>query len=170
MNVELFAEATREKQHESLQSFLDHGWDINTGSTIDSKIPSALIYALDEPELAKWFLNHGADPNKRCRMRDATVLSYAISEASFEMIELFFEYGGLTEHGQLLHYASMRRNSDGLNILQHLYNKSPCIMNRVNSFLDEGHVEFETKYRFGLCTPVHYAARAGSLDSCEVLG
>lgn len=98
--------------------------------------------------MATRFLNHGADPNKRCRMRDATVLSYAIVEASFGTLELLFTYGGSTEHGQLLHYASMRRDSNGATILQYLYSKNPRIMDRVNHFLDEGYPEFAMNYRF----------------------
>ncbi|GES63168.1 hypothetical protein ATEIFO6365_0014021600 [Aspergillus terreus] len=129
----------------------------------------APCYALDNPEMATWFLNHGADPNKRCQMRDATVPSYAIFEASFETIELFFAYRESTEHGQLLHYASMRRDSDGATILQYLYNKNPRIMERVNNVLDEGYPKFATNYRFRLCTPPQYAARAGSLDSVKFL-
>lgn len=43
MNFELFAKATKEKKYANLEVFLDHGWDINTGSAIDSRIPSALV-------------------------------------------------------------------------------------------------------------------------------
>ncbi|KAI9036324.1 ankyrin [Aspergillus affinis] len=169
MNFELFAKATREKQYDILQSFLDRGWDINTGSAIDTGVPSALVYTFDDPGLATWLLEHGADPNKRCQLRDATPLSYAISEASFTIIKLFFQYGGSTEHGQLLHFASMRRDSDALNILKYLSNRSPHVLDRINHFLDEGYPEYRMNYRFGLCTPVQYAARAGSLESVKYL-
>ncbi|KAE8151985.1 ankyrin [Aspergillus avenaceus] len=169
MNFELFAKATREKQYDILQSILDFGWDINTESAIDNKVPSALVYTFDDVALATWFLKHGADPNKRCQLRDATPLSYAIFEAPFMIIELFFQYGGSTECGQLLHYASMRYDPDGLRILKHLYNKDPCIMDRANDYLDEGYEEFAMNYRFGLCTPIQYAARAGSLESVRFL-
>lgn len=100
-------------------------------------------------------------------MRDATPLSYAVFEAPLSIIDLFFQYGGSTEHGQLLHFASMR--PDGVGILEYLKIKNGSIMDRVNSFLDEGYPEFEMNYRFGLCTPVQYAARAGSLGSVKFL-
>lgn len=43
MNFELFAKATKEKKYTTLEVFLDHGWDINAASAIDSMIPSALV-------------------------------------------------------------------------------------------------------------------------------
>ncbi|KAH8422459.1 ankyrin repeat domain-containing protein [Aspergillus melleus] len=169
INFEFFAKATQKKQYDILRSFLDRGWDINAESIIDSKTPSALGYTFDDLDLATWFLKHGADPNKRCKLRDATPLSYAIFEAPFEIIELLFQYGGSTEHGQLLHFASMRRDPNGLNILKYLYNKDPSLMERVNCLLDEGAIEYTMNFRFGLCTPVQYAARAGSLESVRFL-
>ncbi|PLB47556.1 ankyrin [Aspergillus steynii IBT 23096] len=169
MNFELFAKTTREKQYDGLQVFLDHGWDINAESILDSKVPSALIYTFDDPDLATWFLKHGADPNKRCQLRDATPLSYAIFKAPFEIIELFFQYGGSTEHGQLLHYASMRLDANGLEIPKYLLSKSRRVMDSVNRLLDEGYLEYTMDFRFGLCTPVQYAARAGSLASVRFL-
>ena len=42
-------------------------------------------------------------------------------------------------------------------------------MDRVNSLLDEGYPEFKMNYRSGLCTPLQYAARAGSLGSVKFL-
>ncbi|KAF9884016.1 hypothetical protein FE257_002404 [Aspergillus nanangensis] len=168
MNFEPFAKATREKQYDILQSFLDHGWDISTESAIDNKVPSALVYTFNDLDLATWFLERGADPNKRCQLRDATPLSYAIFEASFAISELFFKYGASTEHGQLLHFASMRHGLDAQNILEYLCNKDPRAIIRINQFLDEGYPEYTMNYRFGLCTPVQYAARAGSLES-EIL-
>ena len=67
----------------------------------------------------------------------------------------------------MLHFASMRR--DGVKILQYLISKDTRIMDRVNSLLDEGYPEFVMNYRFGLCTPVQYAARAGSLENVKLL-
>lgn len=67
----------------------------------------------------------------------------------------------------MLHFASMRR--DGVKILQYLISKDTRIMDRVNSLLDEGYPEFVLNYRFGLCTPVQYAARAGSLENVKLL-
>ena len=96
-------------------------------------------------------------------------MSYAVFEAPFTIIELLFQYGGSAEYGQLLHYASMRYDLDGPHILKYLYNKNPRVMDRANDYLDEGYEEFPMNYRLGLCTPIQYAARAGSLESVRFL-
>lgn len=169
MNFGLFSMAVQNKQYDGLQAFLDHGWDINTGSNLDRKIPSALVDTFDDPDLARWFLEHGADPNKRCQLRDATPLSYAVGEAPLMVIELLFEYGGSTESGQPPHPASMRKDSDSLTVLKYLCNKSPRVLDRINSLLDEERPEFAMNHRFGLCTPIQYAAQAGSLEAVKFL-
>ncbi|EEA23832.1 hypothetical protein TMatcc_006904 [Talaromyces marneffei ATCC 18224] len=170
MNFELFAQATQNKCMEILQLFLDHGWDINTESSLDSLIPSALIYTFDDIELVKWFLLHGADPNKRCQMRDATPLSYAMYDASMDIIDRLFMHGGSTQQGQLLHYASMRKDENGIQVLRYLQERDPqMIRSRVNLLLDEGYPEFAQNCRFGACTPIQYAACAGALESVKFL-
>lgn len=42
INFDIFAKATEEKKYDTLELFLDHGWDINTESATDSKTSSAL--------------------------------------------------------------------------------------------------------------------------------
>ena len=48
--------------------------------------------ALFDTELVRWLIEHGADPNARCRY-DITPLSVAAATASKEVIELLFELG-----------------------------------------------------------------------------
>ncbi|KAJ9258348.1 hypothetical protein DTO271D3_4754 [Paecilomyces variotii] len=169
MIIEHFVLATQMELYDVLKLFLDRGWDINTD--VDRLTPSALMYTFHDMTLLTWFLDHGADPNKRCQMRDCTPLSYAIVEAPFGIIELLFRYGGSIDRGQLLHYTAMRECSDNLEVLKFVYDKSPeAGAMKINKLLDEDcPQDFAMNFRAGLGTPLHYAALTGSLDCVKFL-
>ncbi|KAL2833567.1 ankyrin repeat-containing domain protein [Aspergillus pseudoustus] len=97
--VEHFIIAIMHKHYDILGLFLDRGWDVN------NPVPSTLVFTCEDLRLLQWFLRHGADPYKCCRIQDCTPLSYAIRDGSFD-----------TQRGQLLHYAALRNKNDGLKI------------------------------------------------------
>ncbi|RHZ74299.1 hypothetical protein CDV55_109075 [Aspergillus turcosus] len=168
MTVEHFVIATKIKRYDVLELFLSHGWDINTD--VNDIVPSTLVYTFEDSNLLDWFLNHGADPNKRCRNRDCTPLSYAVRDAPFDVIKILFEKGGQLQHGQLLHYAAMRTRDDGREVLQFIYDKDPEFNKlRIDNLLDERSPEYLMNERNGLCTPLHYAAISGSVDMVNFL-
>ncbi|KAE8352235.1 putative ankyrin repeat-containing protein [Aspergillus coremiiformis] len=169
MITEQFVLATQMKLYDVLKMFLDHGWDINADFT--PLIPSALVYTFEDTTLLTWFLDHGADPNKRCRLRDCTPLSYAVQTAPFEAIETLFRSGGSAAQGQLLHYAALRKGTDSLAVLEYIYNKNPdANALNVNKLLDQDCPgDFAINLGAGLGTPLHYAALTGSLDSVQFL-
>ncbi|KAL4953167.1 hypothetical protein BDW69DRAFT_184736 [Aspergillus filifer] len=88
-------------------------------------------YAIKDREFTKWFLDHGADPNKRCHLRDYTPLSYAVRDAPFDIIMLLLEEGGGIRQGQLLHYAAMRNKGDSFQVLSFTYDQDPNLTNHV---------------------------------------
>ncbi|EGC47853.1 ankyrin repeat protein [Histoplasma capsulatum var. duboisii H88] len=128
-------------------------------------------YTFDDTALLEWFLKHGANPNKRCHVRDCTPLSFAVLEGSLEVMKILLENGRSSSQGQLLHYAAMRKTTDSLAVLEYIYNKCLEInASNINKLLDQGSPEyFAMNRRAGLGTPLHYAARAGSLDSVQFL-
>ncbi|PYH46585.1 ankyrin repeat domain-containing protein, partial [Aspergillus saccharolyticus JOP 1030-1] len=147
----------------SLQCLVSRGWDINTD--VNDSVPSALVYTFEDKKLLEWFMKHGADPNKRCRIRDCTPLSYAVRDAPFEIIKLLFNKGGQIYHGQLLHYAAMRTADDNLVVLQFIYNQDPVYnKSQINKLLDAGSPNYLMNERNGLGTPLHYAASCGSVS------
>ncbi|KAB8070750.1 ankyrin repeat-containing domain protein [Aspergillus leporis] len=131
MITEHFILATQMKLYSFLELYLNRGWNIN-----------ADVY-FNDMTLLTWFLEHGADPNKRCRIHDCTPYSYAFAEAPLEAIEMLFRYG---------------RSLDSLET--RIYNKSPDA-----NALDD----FAMNFRAGLGIPFHYATLVGSLNSVEFL-
>ncbi|PWY71114.1 ankyrin [Aspergillus sclerotioniger CBS 115572] len=160
--------AIQNKDTIMLKLFLDRGWDINTD--VSNIIPSALVYTFEDMKLLKWFLSHGANPNKSCRIRDCTPLSFAVRDASLDIVKCLFEHGGQVQHGQLLHYASMRTRDSNCEVLRFIYNLDPGYNKlRINNLLDEGSRNYLMNERSGLCTPLHYAAICGSVDRVNFL-
>ncbi|KAL4779078.1 ankyrin [Aspergillus varians] len=157
--------ATQNKDYDILELYLSRGLDIN--ADLNDTIPSALVYTFEDTPLLTWFLAHGADPNKKCRLRNCTPLSYAVRDGPFESVKLLFERGGQAQMGQLLHYAAMRcrddHDDDSREVLQFIYNQDPEYNSlQVNKLLDEGTPEYLRNERTGLGSPLHYAAMSGS--------
>jgi ankyrin repeat protein len=120
--------------------------------------------------LFKWLLDHGANPNKRCRQRDCTSLSLAVRGAPFGTIRLLLQKGGSIQQGQLLHYASIRNKEDNLQVLEFIYDSDRELSeSRINKLLDEDYPEFAMNERAGLGTPLHFAALSGSLGMVKFL-
>jgi ankyrin repeat protein len=67
--------------------------------------------ALFDPELVRWLVEHGADPNARCRY-DITPLSIAVGYALRDVILLLFELGASIQYGQALHCAVRASRED----------------------------------------------------------
>ena len=122
--------------------------------------------ALHSHQLCEWLLAHGADPNVPC-MFDWTPLSYAITKARRDIIELLFERGGSIANGQLLHCAVLRTQPDCLEIIQMLLDKG-CDIDAIRY---QNHKPSYDHFNFmvGLGTPLHEVARVGRLDVAKFL-
>ncbi|KAJ5150611.1 uncharacterized protein N7500_010800 [Penicillium coprophilum] len=151
--------------YQTLEVFLSHGWDIN--APLYSSVPPALAFSFHDFDLTRWFLTHGADPNRRYdEYADRTPLSIAFVEASFPIIELLLDHNASLQHGQVIHYAAMRESDDRLETIRYL--------------LDRGHPVNDIMYQncgdeyyfhmySGIGAPLHYAAGKGLLDSVKLL-
>ena len=116
--------------------------------------------------LVRWFLAHGADPNAPAGEWDVTPLSYAVARAPLNIVKLLFDHGGSTAHGQLVHYASDRTDSECVPILQYLVDRGAPI----NGTLWENRPELAHWANAGAATtPLHNAAEAGNIDSVSFL-
>src|SRR5689334_5827022 len=84
-----------------------------------------------DDDMIHWFLAHGADPNARCDS-DLAPTSFAMYNASLNMIERLFDHEAAVHHGQLLHHAVLRDSPDAVQLVRWL--------------IDRGAVANEIKY------------------------
>ena len=115
--------------------------------------------------LVRWFLAHGADPNAPAGIWDVTPLSCAVAVAPLSTVQLLFDHGGSTAHGQLVNFATDRTDSDCVPILQYLVDRGAPI----NDTLWENRPELSNWANVGATTPLHNAAAAGNIDSVRFL-
>ncbi|KAJ6190245.1 Ankyrin repeat protein, partial [Penicillium mononematosum] len=175
--------ATEMKAKNTLQVFLDNGWDINQPITPqfsgDSqtlriseflKRPSSLIlftsssYAIEDEDMTAWLLHRGADPNQRCAI-DLTPLSYAAERAPISTIKLMLSCGGDVQKGQLLHHA-IDRESDVTKVLQLLIERGA----NINTIMyQDDYSSWRLFYFMGLGTALHKAAELGKADVVRYL-
>ncbi|KAJ5608653.1 hypothetical protein N7528_009220 [Penicillium herquei] len=165
INSQLVVTATTNTSYQILEVFLNHGWNINT--PIHFYSPSALACSFHDSNLTRWFLAHGANPNQRSDVNtDCTPLSIAFKEASHEIIQALLDHGASLQHGQVLHYAAMRKLDDRLEVLKYL-------LDRKHSPNDIMYQNCGNDYYFhmysGIGTPLHHAAANGFLDSVKLL-
>ncbi|PWY70889.1 ankyrin [Aspergillus sclerotioniger CBS 115572] len=81
-------EATKHMSKKALEFFIKRGWDIN--ELMGKTQPPALGLAIHDEDMTTWFLDHGADPNKRA-FTDITPLSLAVERASISTIRLMLD-------------------------------------------------------------------------------
>lgn len=113
------------------------------------------------------FLDHGADPDARCRM-GMTPLSIAMQYAPFSIIRMLLVRTSAPQNGQLLHHAARRTSRDSGAVvdlvLQH------CKQLNVNDIMYHNHAfSFEIRKCVGLGTALHEAAITGTSDRVRVL-
>ncbi|EME39070.1 hypothetical protein DOTSEDRAFT_140376, partial [Dothistroma septosporum NZE10] len=111
-------------------------------------------------ELVKWFLSRGADPNGPCGI-DTTPLSVAVHKGPLPVIQTMFAHKGTIHHGQLLHWAALRRRDDRLAVVRLILQHGAA----VNAIMYENHRDsFIQRKPFALGTPLHEAASIGDLE------
>jgi ankyrin repeat protein len=108
-------------------------------------------------DVVQWFLDNGADPDCRCLI-DKTALSYAVSHAPLDIIELLIEHVHRPQHGELSHSVAFRPTSmgDHATLIELLLRRTPF---GVNSLIYGGDVYSRALIAYtGAGTPLHFAA------------
>lgn len=156
------------KSYSLLELSLKQGFDLNIPWSDHLSTP--LAYILDNERMARWFLDHGADPNAESRI-DRTPLSRAVIIGSFDMIKLLFERGGPESitHGQLLHYATSRNLPDQIHVIEYLFTKGAT--RDINKLQHQDRLSLfeEENLIIGCKTPLHLAAGKGKLEVVKLL-
>lgn len=169
----------------TLQMFLDHGWDINnrwypyTMPTIRScsvsvrwkpgltlaRISEAI--RLNNLELVKWFLAHGATPRlDSTEFTYRTPLTDAVNYASIDIVKLLVANGAEVNHGNLLHELCESSCPSRLEILDYLISQGAP----VNQFEEASNPRLsECSNQFGIGTPLHNAAKCNNLAMAKAL-
>ncbi|OAP63603.1 hypothetical protein AYL99_02830 [Fonsecaea erecta] len=111
-NVDDFITAVQQNNTSILELMLLDGYDINDLGGDD--LPPPLTFAVDNLELVTWLLNHGADPNRES-IYGWTPFSFAVANASREVIELMLERGASVKIVQLL-----LKDGAPVNTIQHI--------------------------------------------------
>lgn len=123
------------------------------------KISEAI--ALNNLELVKWFLAHGATPrlnatNFTCR----TPLTHAVGCASIEIVKLLVTHGAELDRGNLLHELCESNYPGRLEVLDYLVSQGAPI-SQIEEVSD---VQlFKVTEQFGIGTPLHNAVRHDNL-------
>ncbi|KAL8901461.1 MAG: hypothetical protein Q9207_005198 [Kuettlingeria erythrocarpa] len=165
-----FRTAMQHKSYPFLDLYLRHGYNIN--DTEGTSRPSPLADTLDDEEMVRWFLEHGADPNAERiieggRMGE-TPLSRAMWRAPLSTIQLLFDHGGPVrdsiQQGSLLWYGVERELPDRLQLLTYLLNNGAASDLTKLMFHNRPEPARQADWVVGRGTPLHAAAENGDLD------
>jgi len=143
----------------TFQLFLDHGWDINEPEGMFS---GRLSYVFDNERLVRWFLAHGADPN-RASPRGETPFDAAGGIASIPVLELLLQYGANIKSGGVLQHAIRSREytPERFEVIEFLLERGADI-NKIETYLLP--TRFQPKG-----TPLYVAASEGDEKVVKLL-
>ncbi|KAI4246287.1 MAG: hypothetical protein L6R40_001955 [Gallowayella cf. fulva] len=159
-----------------LQLFLDHGFDINHETSLapfSTTLISRTYYLFHAIEMTRWFLDHGADPNRQSRnwAESNTPLSWAVLHASLDTIKLLFDRGGpdSIKHGYLLYHAALRKASHRVEVIEYLLTKGGLADINKLEYHDNPILASERNHYFVCNAPIHVAASDGDLEVLQLL-
>jgi ankyrin repeat protein len=116
-----------------------------------------------DPTLISWFLNNGADPNKKCTM-DITPLSTAAGCAPLAIVKQLLDWcpPDTTFRGGLLHWAARRKPDapDAVDVVKLILDRCHTNVNHVE--YEDDFFSYGCQHFVGLGTALHSAARIGS--------
>ncbi|KAI4259231.1 MAG: hypothetical protein L6R42_004682 [Xanthoria sp. 1 TBL-2021] len=139
-----------------LQVFLDDGWNIN--KTLGSSMAPPLSRVLDDADLGRWFVSHGADLNAAIRSWPSP-LETAAFKAPLEVINILVDHGGRVYPSNALPAAAKTALPDRIEILAYFLDKGAPINMIEYEFDDETRKKFGAK-AFG--TALHQASKRGN--------
>ncbi|KAL8651578.1 MAG: hypothetical protein Q9210_003177 [Variospora velana] len=154
----------RSKSIQVLEGMLNRGWNINSPSGYYS--PPFMGSVIDDEALVRWFLDHGADPDKPAGILDYTPLSSAAEKAPLHVVKLLFERGGSAHKGNLLCHAADRKDPEAISVLQYLVDRGAP----TNEWYHESRPDLHCwVFACGGRSPLYLAAEAGCLENVKFL-
>lgn len=140
------------------QTFLDHGWDINSPTGTHA---TALKYVVDSEELTRWFLGHGADPN----VGSFSILDVTAANSSPAVLDLLIAHGAKLEESDALHSAAGECEGvpGRVEMMRHLLDDLGADVNAIEK---RG---VPAGRGLGRGTPLHSAAYAGRKERIVLL-
>jgi ankyrin repeat protein len=116
-----------------------------------------------DAEMASWLLEHGANPNARCEV-DCTPLSYAVRNASLNVIELLLNCGGDVQKGQLLQHA-VSRDEDAEDVISLLIERGAPL----NATMYQDGQTLNRFFPMSLGTALHVATEQENTNAIRLL-
>lgn len=113
--------------------------------------------------MTSWLLEHGANPNAQCEV-DCTPLSYAVRNASLNVIELLLNHGGDVQKGQLLQYA-VCRDEELEDVVSLLVDRGAPL----NATMYQDGPTFMRFFPLSLGTALHVATEQGKANAIRLL-
>lgn len=127
-----------------------------------STLPSS--EAINDEEMTRWLLDHGADPNRQSFV-DITPLSCAVADAPIHIIKLLLDRGGDARRGELLQHA-IDRKEDAVEVLLLLLERGAPL----NLLMYQNHPwSWRLFLVTGLGTPLHKATRLKKVGTVRYL-
>ena len=129
--------------------------------------PISEAIRLNNLELVKWFLAHGATPRlDSTEFTYRTPLTDAVNYASIDIVKLLVAHGAEVNHGNLLHELCESSCPSRLEILDYLISQGAP----VNQFEEASNPRLsECSNQFGIGTPLHNAAKCNNLAMAKAL-
>ena len=150
------------------ESFLQHGWSIQSTTGRDETIIMSLITSnTDSESLLQWFLDNGAPPNG-LPSDPSQPLRWAVMGASSPAIpSLLISHGATVKHTSALHTATYRRGDEASIAIME------CLL-KAGIDINELEYEGQDKLPRSAChkdwgTALHTAAKEGSVPRARML-
>ncbi|KAF8063397.1 ankyrin repeat-containing domain protein [Lyophyllum atratum] len=157
VDVDVIVSAFATANVDVFQAFVDGGFDINTNL---GHIGDLLILSLRNPDLLKWVLAQGANPNlHHTGMRSA--LDLAVINSSAEAAQLLIQHGANVKNTNALKAAAWYGNLDMITLLL----EAGADVNEIPDYEQMLRSERED----GLGTALHEAAEGGQKEAVELL-
>lgn len=120
---------------------------------------------LEDEEIVKWFLDHGANPNKASSGWPSP-LEQAASTASLSVIRLLVQYGGRIHPSNVAPWTAKGSKSGRMEVLAYFLEQGATV-NDVEYQFDQS--IFKQHWRRSFGTALHHASRRGNEEMVRFL-
>ncbi|KAK7451689.1 hypothetical protein VKT23_012367 [Stygiomarasmius scandens] len=116
VSPDIILAASKSQSVDVFQAMIDSGWNINQSAGHTGDALSHAV-AADKTKLAKWLLDHGANPNENYRSETWTCLDLGVIHASPQTVDLILEHGANKQNTNSLILASFYGRIDMIKLL-----------------------------------------------------